>query len=134
MLDGYELPILMTASVVSVAISTRFVFRVASSVTLLKMLALRSIIKVVVGLLSGILLSVVFTAVHKPSLTLAVILFALTCVLASVAGLCVYKWLLAKILNLHFSFRQFLVGYFTEVAITALFSATAIVILLLSVR
>lgn len=120
----------MLATVVSVALSTRFVFKVASSVTLLKMLALRSIIKVVVGLLFGVLLSIVLAAMHNPSLTTAVGLFVVTCVVGSVAGLFIYKLTLAKILNLQFSLKQFIAAYFAEVTITAILSAIAVSLLI----
>ncbi|ELA9367447.1 hypothetical protein QUN99_003337 [Vibrio parahaemolyticus] len=132
MLESYVVQILMVATVVSVAVSTRLVLKVSFSLTLLKILALRSLIKLVIGLFLGVLLSIGIAMMHEPSVVTAVALFALTCVIGSLLGLYAYKWALAKVLNLHFSFRQFLVGYFAEVTITSLLSAVAVSLLMLA--
>lgn len=120
MLNGLEMLILVLAGVISVIVSTRFVFRVTSSGILIKMVLLRSCIKVFVGVACGIVLGFTFTMIDHQTLSTFTALFALTCLIASLIGLFTYKWLLSKVLGLSFTLKQFVIGYLTEFAFSIL--------------
>lgn len=132
MLNGLEMLILVLAGVISVIISTRFVFRVTSSGILIKMVLLRSCIKVFVGVSCGIVLGFTFTMIDQQTLSTFTALFALTCLIASLIGLFTYKWLLSKVLGLSFTLKQFVIGYLTEFVFSILVSILIIFFFFLS--
>lgn len=117
---------LIVCSFIAIVIANRVVLQVKSKRMIAKMSLLRGCIKLIVGILFGLLLAVAMNLLHVQSGIAILGMFIGTLILASIVSVSIYQQLLKKFLNLDFSMVKILKTYALEVAVTLGLTTVAI--------
>lgn len=119
---------LIICALIGIVIANRVVLQVKSKRMIAKMSLLRGGIKVIVGVIFGLLLAVVMNLLNVQSGVVMLGMFIGALIFSSIVSISIYQQLLKRVLNLNFNMVKIVKSYAVEVAITLGLTTAAITI------
>ena len=105
---------ILFSTVAAVAIASRFILKISDFKRSLSVVVVRAMIKLVVGVLFGLLLAMLLSLFQLQSATALIGLFMGVLVLGNITSLLLYQRLLKRLWSLHFRIRTLIVSGMVE--------------------